>query len=333
VQLLRQENNFGGQPVPSYSGVIGLTPTVAERILAYLGPIKLEGQTFTSENVRQLLQEETQFAFLDKGLTVDQRKDLISKLTDEVVDRLLALPLSSLPDVIDILMSSFEDKQMALRSYDEQTQVAITQAGWGSVVKAPESGDSLMVVDANMASLKTDPVVDHTIKYTVIPQAGRLRARVEITYLHKGEFTKLVSRYRTFTRIFVPAGSELIRVDGSMKNDKLSNPNNEPGYVLTEQDLGFTSFGTFTSVEPGRTQTLTFEYFLPDNIMDDLDSNKYTLHIFKQMGAKDHALTLNLGFGKNVRTAEPAEARRDRGNDKYEWEGPLVADQVVEVRF
>lgn len=333
VQLLRQQNQFAGRPVPEFHGVIGFTPDIAERLLEYLGPVKLDGFTFTSENVRQLLQEETQFAFLERGLEVDQRKDLIAKLTDEVVDRLIALPLSELPDVIDILMSSFEDKQIAIRAYAEDAQLAIEEAGWGSVITAPERGDVLLIADANMAALKTDPVVDRTIKYTITPQAGRLRARAEITYIHKGEFNILTSRYRTFTRIFVPKGSELIRVDGSLRDDRLKNPNGEPGYVLTEEHLGLTSFGTFTAVEPGRTQTLSFEYFLPDSVMDDLQEKRYTLNLFKQMGAKNHPLTLDLDFDKNVRTAEPAEARKDRGNDHFEWVGELAEDEVFEIRF
>lgn len=333
MQLLRQQNGFAGQPVPEFAGVIGFTPNIAERLLKYLGPIKLDGFTFTSENVRQLLQEETQFAFLERGLSVDQRKDLIGKLTDEVVDRLIALPISEIPNVIDIFMTSFEDKQMAIRALAPDAQAAIESAGWGGVVAAPRQGDSLMVVDANMAALKTDQYVDRAITYTITPQAGRLRARVEITYIHKGEFTQLVSRYRTFTRVFVPEGSELIRVEGSLRDDKLKNPNEEPGYVLTERELGLQSFGTFTAVEPGRTKTLIFEYYLPDSIAKDLKQNRYTLNTFKQMGANNYPLTLVLDFDKNVRTAEPAEARKDRGNDRFEWTGELGEDQVFEVRF
>lgn len=333
VQLLRQQSSFAGQPVPEIHGVIGITPDVVEDLLAYLGPINLEGFTFTSENVRQLLQEETQFAAVDRGLTIDQRKDLIATLTDEVVDRLLALPVASIPDVIDILMDSFEDKQMAVRSYAEDAQVAIEDAEWGGVVEAPEWGDSLLIADANMAALKTDIVVDRAVTYTITPQAGRLRARVEITYIHKGRFDQLTSRYRTFTRIFVPKGAELIRVDGSLRDDRLNNPNEEPGYILTEELPDFTSFGTFTSVEPGRTQSLSFEYFLPDRIAEEIADRRYNLNFFKQMGSKNHSLTLDLDFDKNVRTALPAEPRRNRGNDRYEWEGALDGDLLFEVRF
>lgn len=333
VQLLRQQNGFAGQPVPEFHGVIGFTPDVAERILAYLGPIQLDGFTFTSENVRQLLQEETQFAAVDRGLTIDQRKDLIGKLTDEVVDRLIALPISDIPDVIDILMDSFEDKQIGIRAYAEDAQAAIEDAEWGGIAVAPERGDTLLIADANMAALKTDLVVDRAVSYSIEPQAGRLRARVEITYIHKGRFDQLTSRYRTFTRIFAPQGSELIQVEGSLRNDRLNNPNEDPGYVLTEDALGFTSFGTFTSVEPGRTQTLAFEYFLPERIANDVQNRRYSLELFKQMGSKNHALTLDLGFGKNLRTAAPAEARKDRGDDRYEWSGELSSDQRFEVRF
>lgn len=332
-QLLRQQYNYAGRPVPEIDGVIGITPDIAERIMAFLGPVEVDGFTFTADNVYDLIQFETQFGFKDRGLDVNQRKEIISKLTDEVIGKLLALPLSEIPTVLNIVLDSFEDKQIALYSNTESSQQVIAGSGWGGIVEVDPDSDQLLFVDANMAALKTDPVVNRSISYEVQEVAGRLRARAEITYNHSGTFTGLTTRYRTYARLFVPAGSELIRVEGSLADDLLNNPSGNPGDVVIESDLGMTSFGTFTAIEPGRQGVLAFEYYLPARIQDSLDEGRYDLQVIKQMGAANYPLTVKIESDKNISSAAPAEARGNRGDSAYFIETTLNKDLDFKVRY
>lgn len=332
-QLLRQQFAVGGESVPQIDGVIGITPVVAERVLEFLGPIEVDGVIFDQDNVYDLLQFETQFGFAQRGLSIDERKVLISRLTDAVMEKLLSLSLSEMPRLFEIALSSFRDKQMGIRSSNERVQKVFESSGWAQNLAAPRNSDILMVVDANLAALKSDPVVDREINYTVRMEQGRAVARVDIKYIHRGSFTGLITRYRTFTRVFVPIGSELIKVEGHLRDDILNNPNREIGYVLTENDLGMRSFGAFTSVEPGRVHTLSFEYYLPEDIMNMVIENRYQLTTFKQMGAKDHTLTLNIDFGKNISNANPPEARADRGDSNYRIQLPLDRDLNFTVLY
>lgn len=332
-QLLRQQYAYAGLPVPDIDGVIGITPDVAERIMAFLGPIELEGFTFTQDNVYDLLQFETQFGFKDRGLDFNDRKDIVSKLTDEVLSRLLAIPISDIPTVLNIVLSSFEDKQMAIYSKNTSSQNIISGSGWGGVIDPEPGKDQLLFVDSNMASLKTDPVVNRSINYEVSEVDGRLLAKFQITYNHSGSFTGLTTRYRTYARLFVPSGSELVRIEGSLADDLLNNPNGNPSPITIEEDLGMTSFGVFTAVEPGRQKTLTFEYYLPNSIKSSLDAGSYDLQVFKQMGTANYPLTVKIESDKNITSAEPAEARGDRGDKAYYIETELNKNLDFKVRY
>jgi hypothetical protein len=100
---------------------------------------------------------------------------------------------------------------------------------------------------------------------------------------------------------------------------------------VVEEDAGRTSFGTYITIEPGHEKTLTFVYDLPPGVVNAVRAGSYQLLVDKQMGAGDNALTLNLDFGTNVVSAEPAEEQKNWGNTLYSWEGLLDTNRTFYV--
>lgn len=333
AQLMRQEIAFGGQPVPEIHGVVGLTPTFIARLLAFVGPITVEGQTFTSENIAELLEYQVEKGFELNGIPLEQRKEIVSTLTDELVDRLLALSPSSWPGLFRILHVGFDEKEFALMSFDDKTQAALEDNGWAGVLNAAAADDVLMTVDANMAALKTDPVVDRTVTYSIVKHGSGYRATANIKYDHHGGFDWKTTRYRTYTRIFVPAGSTLVSSSGSLKDDKTRNPGLAPGQVTVENEFGMTSFGAFIAIEPGQTGTLSFTYDLPVRVNNAIDRGTYRLLALKQLGAGDNLLTLNLDFDTTVTSATPAEEAENFGDSQYQVTTSLNTDKLFTVRL
>lgn len=333
VQLMRQEFAFGEQPVPEIHGVIGFTPDVAEDLLDIVGPINIQGLEFTSENVTALLEFQVEFAYEDLGYTRDQRKAIVGLLTQEVMQRVFALPVSEWGSVLDLLYTNFDEKHMAVYSYDAKTQNAFEDHNWAADVDIAKATDHFMVVDANMAALKTDAVMDKHIDYTIVPDGNRYKAQVDILYRNTGTFSLTTSRYRTYTRLYAPLGSELITVEGSLQNDKFYHPAGTPDEVTIQEELGMTSFGVFTSVEPGKEKVLSFSYYLPDNIANAIDRGVYTLDVLKQIGALDPSLTLNLQFDKTITAAYPGESKEYFGDKAYTIETALQTDKRFTIEF
>ncbi|OGL96591.1 hypothetical protein A2318_02865 [Candidatus Uhrbacteria bacterium RIFOXYB2_FULL_45_11] len=317
----------------SIDGVIAFTPTFAARILHLVGPITVSGQTFTSENITDKLEYQVEYGYVGQGIPEAQRKEVIGQLVDAVVEKMTDMPLSEWASVLMLMEDAFRTKQFFVYHTNTDVEKVLVRAGWsGNIVAPPLASDVQLVVDANLASLKTDPAVDRTIRYEIVKDAnGNRIGRTSITYHHTGTFDWKTSRYRTYTRLYVPLGSELVRVTGSLKNDKTQNPNGDSGAPDVSSELGMTVFGAFIAIEPGATGTLTFEYKLADSVRAAIASRAYTLSVRKQAGAQNHALTLDLDFGKNVLRASPSEEAKEWGDTHYRATTILDQDKEFQI--
>jgi hypothetical protein len=321
------------QPYKTFDAVVGLTPTFVSELMKIAGPIELDGQVFNSENITETLEYAVEYGFQDSGIPYEQRKEIIGELATILKDRLFDLPADQWAQVFATVGQALENKQVVIYSPDSTIHQVIANKDWAGRV-FPGETDTLMVVDANLASLKTDPAVERTIDYSIVPELdGGYRARVDITYDHQGEFDWKTSRYRTYTRVYVPLGSELISSEGSLANDKLKNPDLNPGTVDVTEELDLTVFGTFTSIEPGEIRTLSFEYKLPDSVAEAIDQDMYQLDLIKQIGAANHNLNLELDFDKTIKAAYPGEEPDQYGDDLYRLSTKLDQDIQVTIEL
>lgn len=341
VRLYNQEANalfaetraaLGIEP-EAFDGVIGMTPTFLKSLMGLTGPITVGGQTFTADNVTDKLEYQVEVGYAGQGIPEAQRKEVVADLMNAIKSYVFSLPLSEWSQLADIASAAFAEKQVAFLSTDEATQAVVERVGWGGVV-SPGEGDAQMLVDANLASLKTDPKVSRAVRYELFRNSsGQYVGRTTVRYTHTGGFDWKTTRYRTYARLYVPAGSELIRVEGSMLNDKLHNPTGAAAPVDVAEELGMTSFGTFISIEPGESRTLVFEFEVADAVVEDIEAGAYALAYLKQVGAQNHELTVDLDFDKNVTDASVPEDRGEWGDDVYRVNTKLDQDLEFQVEL
>lgn len=328
-----EERLLGRSPTP-YDGVIALTPTFAADLLNLVGPVTIDGQTFTSENIADTLEYQVEFGYAAQGLPASQRKEIVQTLSIEVMDRLFRLPINVWVSVTDVALQALKEKQLLVYSSNEQTQKALVEAGWAGAIAPEEGKDFLMIVDANLASLKSDPAVSRSIVYELKhDDQGNLLADVAVTYTHQGTFDWKTTRYRTYTRIFAPLGSTLVSAEGMLENDKLLNPSQKAGVIDVGDASGFTTFGAFLSVEPGESRTLHMTYVLPETLKEAVSQGAYKLQVSKQPGAQNNALTVTANFGKPLVSATPAEDPSAFGDQVYVVETVLDQNQEFVIRF
>ena len=90
-------------------------------------------------------------------------------------------------------------------------------------------------------------------------------------------------------------------------------------------------FGAFISIEPGESRELVFEYLLSERVVDLIKSGDYTLNWIKQVGAKNHQLTLDLDFDKKVTNASRPEDISEWGDEIYRLNTVLSQDLMFDV--
>ncbi len=320
-------------PEKKIDAVVAVTPDFIENLLRQIGNIEMNGEIFTPDNLMDVLQYKVEQEYYEKGIPEIRRKDIVGELANKIFERLINLPSSEWLGVLRNVEKSLAEKHLLLYSKSPELQGLIEEEGWAGKVKDFD-GNYLLVVDANLASLKTDRVVDKKIDYSLwLASDGKYHVKVVITYKNNGWFDWKTTRYRTYTRVYVPEGSILVKGDGMMENDKTLDPLRRPGQIEVKNELGKTYFGAFISVEPKETRSLSFEYILPEKVKKQIEGGLYKFFVQKQVGTFGHPLTLNLNFGKKIKSASPAERQEEWGDEIYKLQTDLRVDREIEIKF
>ncbi|MDD5567240.1 MAG: DUF4012 domain-containing protein [Patescibacteria group bacterium] len=322
-----QENG----PEKNIHGVIAITPTFIESLLGLTGEIKVNGLTFTAENFTEQLQYQVEQGYYRQGISDADRKEVIGDMSEQLLERILNFPQSRWGELWQTIENHIAEKHLLFYSKNASLQQVIEQENWGGKMAEPSNGDYLFVVDANMASLKSDPGVLRTIDYSVAETADEKIADLTITYNNSGTFDWKSTRYRTYTRVYVPLGSVLLESSGVMENDKLHGGRSAEPEVYDE--LGRTVFAGFISIEPQETGTLHFRYRLPDTIFDTSDGKQYDLYVQKQGGAKPYKLNIDLKFEDEIFSYEPIDKIELSNNNKVTLKTDLDRDRQIEIVF
>ena len=310
-------------------GVIAVTPEIMVELLKIIGPVKIETQTFTAEDFVDALEWQVEQGYLEQGIPKPQRKAIISILAKQLTDQLHQLPLEQWPLIIHTARTLLEEKQILIYTDDSDLQKFVDGQSWGGRMEGA-TGDYLTVIDANLASLKTDRVVKRAIDYGVQMVGDDLVANLKIIYKNQAKsFDWRTSRYRTYTRVYVPLGSKLLEVRGAMVKEKDSRP----GEVEAYEEFGKTVFGAFIVIEPGKEGVLEFKYRLPKFIGQQVEQNMYSLFFQKQAGIQVSDLTISLDLGKKIKAWSPWGLGVEARNSQIKWQNPVRQDTEFKVQF
>jgi len=325
IELFLKQGGLGDRD--DIDAVIGFTPTIIEEVLKIHGPIKINGEEFTSANFTEKLEYEVEYGYKDKGLEFAQRKNMLKDLAHALLSNLRYDVIKNWKRYYDLSQRMLVEKQMAVYSQHIDEQNILVSKDWAGKMKA-NSGDYLLWADANLGSLKTDVAIKRELNYSVTPTStGKFIATAKMKFIHKGKFDWRTSRYRDYARIYVPMGSKFIKAVGTMESEK----SNKVGAIDQGMENGRQWFGGFVSVEPGRTSELSFQYYLPESISNLIIQGEYSLLTQKEIGTNGVMLTLGLDFGKKLTSATPGEDAIKHGDNRYDFSTDLTQDREFKV--
>lgn len=317
---------------PHQTGFIALEPGFFKSLLSFIGPVVVDGKTFNSANFMDVLQYEVEFA---PGITQENRKDIMGRIAEEIMAKIQNLPRSDWPKLLNIVTTALNQKQILIYNRDPNIQSIVDARGWSGRAK-PTNGDFLWVIDANLAALKTDGVMSKSIQYTLdLRDIDHPRANTTLKYQNtNNRITELHTRYRSYTRIYVPEGSQLVSSTGAMAGDLTQTGGRfVPGKVDVMKDLGKTVFGAFWAIEPGRTGELSFTYELPHSSVESILDGSYRLDWPKQPGVDNAEFNVKILFPQSVAKATPPEPEEKWGDNNYEVQASSLYDQIFEVKL
>ncbi len=326
------EAKNAGLPEQKFDGVIALTPDFIANILAVTGPLTISGVTFTKDNFARELEQYVEFEYVGRGIAKESRKSIMGPLSQALIAKMEQMPAGDLLKLWQAFNANINEKNILVYLQDQDLENYFLAQNWSGAVK-PAPDDYLMIVDSNLAALKTDSVMTRSISYSVSPTAaGDLLAHLEITYQHNSPAVKnLITKYRTYVRIYVPDGSWFV---SSYLRDKSGTKNLVLGKDFEfSSDLGKKVGATFLEVLPQQSKTLVMEYRLPDSVKKLSDNGLYQLLVQKQPGTIGHNLKIELNFNKQINAYQSELFPRLLAGRQISWQSDLNTDKEFTVKF
>jgi len=313
-----QINNFQGD----FDGIVAINPKLIIDLLKVVGPITIEGEEYNQNNFTDLLQYKVEKGYELLGTPSWHRKEVIGKIAEEIKMRIFNFNASNLYKLVEIFNSNLEEKNILINFKEKNLDSIIRENGWDGRIKNVKS-DYLMIVDANMAAYKTDRVIDRRIEYKLNEKEDNFISNLKIFYKHNGQFDWKTTRYRTYTRIYVPLGSKLIKAGGFSQD----------GEIEVYNEFNKTVFAGFISIEPGKIANIYISYELPNNIKNSNNKKHYSLYIQKQPGTKTKELNVTFNFNKDISSYYPTGFYASQYNNQVNWESNLLTDREFIVNF
>ena len=239
---------------PTVDGVIGLTPTVLERILEVIGPVDMTeeyGVVVTAENfwetTREVIENYNESSIacpaersscgdkegledlkggeddyqsnskISSSTPIQKPKKIIGDLAEKIIKELPArLNRDVLIKLIKAIEVNLNEKHILFYFNDTDLQNKIEDYGWDGKIRHT-TRDYLSVINTNIAGGKSDRKIKENINVeTRVQDDGSIVNTVKIRRTHFGSKYENFSGVRNvnWMRIYVPLGSKLIEASG-----------------------------------------------------------------------------------------------------------------------
>lgn len=311
---------------PTVDGVITMTPSVMQKLLAITGPIEMpEYQiTINRDNFLEKVQEEVEVNY-DKEL--NQPKKILADLAPLILDRLFnSQNFSQMGKVFKVIEESVKERQILIYARNYAVEKKISEMGCsGEILKTDK--DYLSIINSNINGYKTDGVVEQSVEHEAeIKADGSIQDTVTITRKHTGgnsiyEWWNKVNA--DYMRVYVPEGSILLSVEGQtrefnsspldykllgFKQDSQIRQEEDSMEIDQEsgtriyQDAGKTVFANWVYVSPQEESIIKYRYSLPFKIKLEEKNNlprAYSLLFQKQAGSLEENFSSKIIYPDN----------------------------------
>ncbi len=318
MALFIEQTKKQGKVLKKIDGVVAITPSFVGKFLMLTGPVDVQGYRIDATNVADVLEIDAHRGFRERGLSEEQRKQLIFDLGTTLFRTLGKKGMNEWVQIISTFEQGMNEKHMMVFHADEVVQRKVRERGWdGSVIQ--QQNDYLMLADANLGSFKSDIGVDRAIEYRADLTSTQPRISVTIHYQNKNTLMwKTRPVYRTYARVYAPQGARLIGVTGVDQHD-----------VAVTQELKKTSFGMLIELPIGRKKSITLVYILPSTAL----KAPYSLVIQKQPGTHDIPLKVEVASPRPLNITPQKGERLSKNKTHYESDTRLLTDQIYTFSF
>jgi hypothetical protein len=339
----------------SANGVIALDQQALPYILRAFGPVEVEGEQVTADNVIQLMRQHwapaegqklnREWWSQRKSFMLDLAETLHQKLEDDFGSVDFSLLIRSLQQVL-------AEKHLLIYLEDPVVANFLTEQNWDGAL-APRQGDYLMVVDANIGFNKASALVQRQLNYQVaLAEDGSAQAHLNLLYQHQAKnrpdscskelrydpaYEQNMERcYWNYLRVIVPTDSHLITGPANTVAEQYLLRGQATTGEIDVAPLGSDklSWGQLFLLAPQEGLSLDYVYTLPSGTAWLAgDHWEYHLQLQKQPGTLQPPaeIIIILPNGAHLRDSEPQPL--DPRGETLTYQLRLNTDQEIHLSY
>lgn len=264
----------------SLQGVIAITPAFIQQAFALTGPIYVPEyqQTVTAQNLvalihyHQLGPAHGDDTIPSRDGHSSQRKRFTALLAEHFLARLHQLPTTAQGGLVQVLLNGLHTKDVQVYLNNSAAERLLQLAHVDGAIASP-SGDSLLLVDANVSPNKANSFMHYTLDdWVTLDEQGNATHHTTLTYAWTIDGIDYGNaRYRDYLRIYVPPGSSLLQHTGLEA-------------MSTGSAFDRSVWGGLFYLYHGQTHTITLVWSVPHAAHKDAHGWHYQYEIQKQAG-------------------------------------------------
>ncbi len=302
----------------SVDGVIAFDQQMLVDILNVVGPIKLEGVSYsiTADNVVSYMRASKTPTAEELASPEWNNKQFINKISHALVTKVFSgdIPWEQLSSM---LITDLNEHHLMVQLDSPTMMTFLADHRWDGGVR-PQQGDFLMVVDTNVGFNKTNAVIESSLFYDVdltdlAAPSGSLTVdhknnAVGITSCKHWDKVRLPGEkdypindcYWNYLRIYKSSGTTLTAATPQKLPANWMILNQSPPAevdVLEEEIDNVQAFGTIQVVPGGQSLSVSFQFALPSNVLfQQADDRQWLYHLFvqKQPGTRAVPITIRV---------------------------------------
>ena len=290
-----------------YDGIIALDSKILVDMLTIFGDVNVNGIRFSAVNDKRCDCPQviyTLFDLVDRpvGYFRDNRKGILGDLMYRLFYNAIGFsPSKYWGTLMQTMFKNLEEKHILVYFVDSETQKSLELMNYAGRIRYYQ-GDYLHISNVNFAGAKANMFVSEEINSKTNGKDKEVVVDFRNPYpasdcnLERGGLC-LNATLRNWIRFYVPKGSRLVSLQGSIKK------------VQTYDELGKTVFEGYLEVIPQGKATISVKYTLPSSV----DTNNYSLLVQKQPGIEEQKLKV-------------------RFNNKFLFDGMLRTDKEIKTK-
>ncbi len=289
-------------------GVIGIDLFFVQKLLAAVGPVKLDdyNETVSAADFFNRTEYHAEINFFP-GST--QKKDYLSSVAQALWVKLSGNREKNFQLLAQAAYEALAEKHLQIYLQNPRAEEILAQNNWTGKLVFPEGADNgLGIVEANLGANKANYFVKRKINIvTELNKGGDAASTVTVNYENNSATdTWPAGRYKNYLRFYVPRTAQNISLDiGDSRLATISSKLDETilkklpkdrFLVYQSSESGLLAFGTLVEIPIHSQKTVTFRYSLPQAVSYKNDKVAYRFYVRKQAGTDNDPLSLKINF-------------------------------------